>query len=135
MLVFHIFGVIVWVGTMLVTCTMLALVPAEAGVAKQRLIVTARRLFNVGGNIGALATIIFGILAILAYPQVMAFGWLHVKLLLVLLLIAVHVRIYVRLNGLRLDADSATRREFSMLHGIVSLLLLGILIMVIVKPF
>jgi putative membrane protein len=134
-LVFHVFGVIVWIGTMLVTCTMLALVPEEVGVAKERLILTTRRLYTVGANIGAVVTIVFGILAILAYPQVLAFGWLHVKLLLVLLLIAVHFRIYQRLNRLRLNAAGATRREFSMLHGVVSALLLGILIMVIVKPF
>ncbi|MGH7933238.1 MAG: CopD family protein [Candidatus Binataceae bacterium] len=135
MLVFHVFGVIIWLGTLLVICSMLALVPEEVGVAKERLVMTARRLFHVGANIGAVVAIVFGLLAILAEPEVLKHGWLHVKILLVLILLAVHIRIYVRINQLQDDASQVTRREFSMLHGIVSALLLGILILVMLKPF
>lgn len=114
---------------------MLALVPEEVGVAKERLVMVARRLFHVGANIGAVVAIIFGILAILAEPMVLEHGWLHVKILLVLILLAVHIRIYMRINRLQDDASQVTRREFIVLHGIVSALLLGILILVILKPF
>jgi len=52
-LVFHIFGVILWIGSLLLISTLMMLVADEVGVAKERLIVGARRLFSFSGNIGA----------------------------------------------------------------------------------
>ena len=60
---------------------------------------------------------------------------MHAKLALVLVLLFFHFRLYRRVVALENDPGSATRREFSMLHGIVSLLLLLILVLVLVKPF
>ena len=57
------------------------------------------------------------------------------KLLLVLLMLVVQFRLYQRIGALEEAPLNATRREFSIMHGLVSLLLLGILILVIVKPF
>lgn len=95
----------------------------------------ARRLFNVSANAGAAVAIVFGAFAILAEPTVIESGWLHVKLVLVLLLLGVHVRIYQRITRLQDEPLNATRGEFSMMHGLVSALLLGILLLVFLKPF
>jgi putative membrane protein len=133
--VFHIFGVILWVGSLLIISSMMALVPEEVGVARERIIVAARRLFHVSSNIGAAVAIIFGIFAILAEPFVLERGWLHVKILLVLGLLAVHIRLYLRIVALENDPGTATRREFSIIHGLVSALLLLILVLVFLKPF
>lgn len=135
MLVFHIFGVILWVGSLLLISSLMALVPDEVGVARERVIVVARRLFKVSSNIGAAVAIIFGIFAILAEPAVLAQGWLHVKILLVLVMLAAHVRLNLRIIALENDAGAATRREFSIIHGIISALLLVILFLVFLKPF
>jgi protoporphyrinogen IX oxidase len=133
--VFHIFGAILWVGSLLIISSLMALVPDEVGVAKERLIVTARRLFHVSSNIGAVVAVIFGIFAILADPDVLMRGWLHVKILLVLVLLGVHIQLYRRIIALENDPGSATRREFSIIHGAVSTLLLVILLLVFLKPF
>lgn len=135
MLVFHIFGAILWLGSLLLITSLMALVADEVGVARERLIVAARRLFVVSSNVGAAVTILFGVLAILADPAVLMRGWLHVKILLVLVLLGLHVRIYMRIVALENDAGAATRREFSMLHGLVSALILAILFVVFVRPF
>ena len=113
----------------------MALVPDEVGVAKERIIVLARRLLLIGANAGAAVAITFGILAIVAEPGVLARGWLHLKLLLVLVMVVVHGRLYQRIGTLEEAPLTATRREFSMMHGLISLLLLGVLILVLVKPF
>jgi protoporphyrinogen IX oxidase len=134
-LAFHIFGVVFWIGSLLVISSIMARVPDEVGVAKERIIVLARRLITVTANTGAAIAVIFGILAIVAEPEVLTRGWLHLKLLLVLLMLVVHFRLYRRIRTLEEAPLDATRREFSIIHGLVSLLLLGILLLVIVKPF
>jgi protoporphyrinogen IX oxidase len=134
-LVFHLFGVIMWIGSLLVITSMLALVPEEVGAARERMIVAARRLFRLSANISAIVAVIFGIFLIALEPAVMKMGWMHAKLTLVVILLVVHVRLARRIVAIENDPGSATRREFSMVHGIVSLLLLLILVLVLVKPF
>jgi putative membrane protein len=134
-LAFHLFGVILWLGSLLVLATMLGLVAEEVGVSKERFLVAARRLFDVSANGGALAAIGFGIWLILIDPAVLRQGWLHIKLLLVVVLIILHARMYRRISALEAEPSTANRREFAMMHGIVSLLLLGILLLVFLRPF
>jgi putative membrane protein len=134
-LVFHIFGVILWMGSLLVISSMMALLPDEVGAARERIVVIARRLFHVSSNIGAIVTVVFGIFMVLLDPAVMLQGWMHAKIALVLVLLVFHVRLYWRVIALESDPGSATRREFTILHGIFSLLLLLILVLVMVKPF
>jgi len=129
-IVFHLFGVIIWIGNLLVIASMLSLAAEEMGAARERLIVIARRLFQIGGNIGALATVFFGIILIL-----LVVGWLHAKLVLVLVLLYFHYRLYRRILNLENDPSGASAREFKMIHGFVSALLLAILALAVLKPF
>ena len=131
----HIFGVVFWLGSLLVIATLLGLVPEEVGVAKERFIVATRRLFDVGCNVGAAVAVGLGILLVLLEPEVLRHGWFHLKLLLVVIVLVLHVRLYRRIAALEDEPASATRREFAILHGIVSLLLLAILVLALAKPF
>jgi uncharacterized membrane protein len=63
----------------------------------------------------------------------MRHGWMHVKLALVGLLIVLHVWMYLRSR--RIGDRAAARREFQAVHGLVSVVLLAILVMVIMRPF
>jgi putative membrane protein len=132
---FHLFGVIVWIGNLLVIASMLSLATEETGAGRERLILVSRRLFQIGGNIGALTTVIFGIILILLEPAVLSFGWLHAKLLLVLVLLFFHYRLYRHILNLEDDPAGASARAFKMIHGFVSALLLAILVLALVKPF
>ena len=133
-IVFHLFGVIIWVGNLLVIASMLSLAAEEVGAARERLILIARRLFQIGCNIGALTTVFFGIVLILLDPSVLMLGWLHAKLVLVLVLLYFHYRLYRRILNLENDPSSASTREFKMIHGFVSALLLGILALAVLRP-
>lgn len=127
---------ILWIGSLLLISGMMAFAADEIGAGRERLIAAARRLFHVSANIGAAVAIIFGIFAILAQPSVLDSGWLHVKILLVLLLLAAHARLYMRITALQREPLGKIRRgEFSMIHGVVSLLVLVILALVFLKPF
>jgi len=133
-LTFHLFGVIFWLGGLLVISRLLALVADEVGVAKERLIVAARRLF-IGCNIGAAIAIGFGFLLIAFEPEVLRQGWFHLKLLLVLGLIVVDVRLYRRIVAVENEPGSATAAEFRIVHGMLSALMLIILLLALLKPF
>src|SRR5260370_25768354 len=89
-IVFHLFGVIIWIGNLLVIATMLSLATEEVGAARERLIVVSRRLFQIGCNLGALATVFFGIILLLLNPPVLMGGWLQTKLVLGLVLLDRH---------------------------------------------
>jgi putative membrane protein len=134
-IVFHLFGVIIWVGSLLLIESMLSLVSEEVGAARERIILISRRLFQVACNIGAAATVFFGILLMLLEPDALMMGWLHVKLLLVAVLLYLHYRLYRRIMKLENDPAAASAREFKVAHGIVSLLLLAILALAVLKPF
>jgi protoporphyrinogen IX oxidase len=134
-LVFHLFGVIFWLGNLLVISSILGMVPEEVGITKERFIVAGRRLLKVGANVGAAVAIVFGIVLVMLEPKVLAEGWFHVKLALVLALLVIHWRLYRRVMALEDDPATASPREFKIVHGLVSLLLLGILILALVKPF
>jgi putative membrane protein len=134
-LAFHVFSVILWMGSLLVLSSFLGLVADEVGVSKERFLVAANRLMIFSANGGALATIAFGIWLIVLDPIVLRQGWLHIKLALVFVIIVMHFRLYQRIKALQSEPSAASRAEFAMTHGILSLLLLGILLLVFLRPF
>ena len=135
LLVFHLFGVIFWIGSLLLITSLLAMVSDEVGVAKERFIMVASTLFFGGCNIGGAVALIFGILLMMVDHGVLREGWFHVKLGLVFILLLVHLRLHRRIVALSDNPSSVTRVEFRVIHGVVSLVLLAILAMAIIKPF
>ena len=134
-LALHIFGVIFWMGGLLMVASLLARVPEEVGLPKERFLGAARGLFEVGTNIGAAVTIGLGIILIVMEPPVLRQGWMHAKLLLVAVLLFYHVRFYRRIMFLENNPSHSSRREFRVIHGMVSLLLIAILVLAVMKPF
>jgi putative membrane protein len=130
----HLFGVIFWLGSLLMITRWLAMVPDEVGIAKERFIVASERLFKVGGNIGAATALATGILLVLLDPRVLTHGWMILKLLLVGILLLYHARLYRRIVTLADEPASASRKEFMTMHGVVSLVLLAILLLVALRP-
>ena len=134
-LALHLFGVIFWLGGLLMIASLLARVPDEVGLPKERFLGAARGLFEVGTNIGAAVTIGLGIILIVMEPAVLRQAWLHAKLLLVAVLLFYHVRFYRRIMFLENNPSHSSRREFRVIHGMVSLLLIAILVIAVMKPF
>ncbi|MFZ0246498.1 CopD family protein [Candidatus Binatus sp.] len=134
-LALHIFGVVYWIGGLMMIASLLARVPDEVGLPKERFLGVARGLFETATNIGAATTIGLGILLILMDPAVLRQGWLHAKLLLVAVLLFYHVRFYRRIMFLEDHPSQSTRREYRVIHGLVSLLLIAILLLAVMKPF
>jgi protoporphyrinogen IX oxidase len=134
-LALHIFGVVFWLGGLLMIASLLARVPEEVGLPKERFLGVARGLFEATTNVGAAVTIGLGFVLILMNPLVLRQGWFHFKLLLVAVLLFYHVRFYRRIIFLEDNPSESTRREYRVIHGLVSLLLIAILMLAVMRPF
>jgi len=131
----HIFGVIFWMGGLLMITSLLARVPEEVGLPKERFLGAARGLFESTVNLGAAISIILGIVLIMLDPLVLQHAWIDAKLLLVAILLFYHVRFYRRIKFLEDNPSESSRHEFRVIHGMVSALLIAILVLTVLKPF
>ena len=68
-------------------------------------------------------------------PAYLHQGWLHAKLFLVAILIALDLIVHARARAFQAGRIELRRRECKMLHGAISLVFLGILVLVMIKPF
>ena len=91
-----------------------------------------RRLFAIM-SIGALGTVAFGAALIAAAPLYLSFGWLRLKLLLVLALIGYHAWCY-RLMQQLAAGQGRSQRWYRFFNEVPALLLIAIVILAVVKP-
>jgi len=135
-LVFHLIGLVFWLGSLLVVTQVLAIhseePSAEARAALGRL---EMKLFKGLAHPGAALMVITGAILIGEHPHYLREHWLHAKLLLVALLIVLDLRVYFRATAHLTGRAELRRRECVALHGAISLVFFGILILVMLKPF
>lgn len=111
---------------------------ADEAAAHARFVTMERRLLIIT-HVGGVLALAFG-LALLTWwvghqPDYFSQGWLHVKLSLVALLVGFHV--YCAILTRRFAAGTAQRsaKWLKWFNEIPALLLIGIVVMVVVKPF
>ncbi|MBA4339073.1 MAG: hypothetical protein C0421_09525 [Hyphomonas sp.] len=77
----------------------------------------------------------FGIWMLVLNPDLLSQGWMHVKLALVAVITAVHA--YFMVLGKKVDAVAGTvqAKTLRMLNEVPFILMIGVVIMVIVRPF
>lgn len=138
LLTFHLVGVVMWMGGFMVFARMLRYHAEEPPSARPTLTKIETRL-NFGIAIpGAILTLVCGLLAVrnygLAWFRVSL--WLHVKLVLVLVLLAAHLsatRAQRRIA--RLDVNQPVPRGgWRALHAILGVLLLAIIALAVHQP-
>ncbi|MFP5357954.1 MAG: protoporphyrinogen oxidase HemJ [Gammaproteobacteria bacterium] len=99
-----------------------------------------RRLYGIT-TLAMLGTWIFGIATVLAADSAYAkavyagMGWLHLKILLVLLLSGYHGWLKVTLRRFAARQNTRSARFYRLVNEIPAVLLVAIVILVIVKPF
>lgn len=103
---------------------------------KERFKVMERKLFIIT-TMGAVGTAIFGVWLLVGYAweAYRATGWLHTKLTLVAVLIAYHVYCWKLVQDFKHDSNRHGHVFYRWLNEFPVLLLLGIVILVVVKPF
>jgi putative membrane protein len=100
----------------------------------ERFVTMERRLFGIMTLGGTLAAA-FGVSLLVAAPGYLAFGWLHVKLALVAVLIGYHLWCYRLMIALRNGKNRHSERWFRLFNEAPALLLVAIVILAVVKPF
>ena len=132
---FHVVAMVTWfAGLFYLPRLFVYHADAEDAVSVQRFQVMERRLYAIM-SIGAVATIALGLWMIAAQPAYLAMGWLHVKLLLVALLAAYHGVCYRLMRQFARGDNRHSGKWYRVFNEAPSLLLIGIVILAIVKPF
>jgi putative membrane protein len=134
---FHLFFVIAWfVGLFYLPRLFVYHVEAAGDDASHQRFVTMERRLYAMTTIGMIGTWLLGIALLLSGPEVyMKAGWLHAKLTLVLILSGYHGWLKTRLRAFAERRNTQSAKFYRVMNEVPTLLLLGVLILVIVKPF
>lgn len=93
-----------------------------------------RKLFKLM-TLAAVLAIGFGVSMLALAPDYLLMRWLQLKLLLVMLLIGYHGACYALLQDFATNRNSRSERWYRVFNEIPALLLIGIVILAVVKPF
>jgi putative membrane protein len=94
-----------------------------------------RKLLRLIINPAMIVTFIFGIWLIVLNPGWMQQGWMHTKLTLVIMLTGYHGYLAVLRKKFERDENKHSSKFYRILNEVPTLLLIGIVILVVVKPF
>jgi len=135
-LVFHVIGLVFWLGSLLVVTHVLAIHSEEPSLeARAALGRLETKLLRGLAHPGAAIMVITGVILIFLEPGVLRQHWLQAKLVLVVILIALDLRVTFRARRFQAGLVEMTRAECMGLHGAIALVFSLILILVILKPF
>jgi protoporphyrinogen IX oxidase len=135
-LVFHMIGLVFWVGSLLVVTHTLAMHSQEESTdGRAALSRLESKLLRGLAHPGAAVMVITGFILVGHDPTILHQHWLHAKLLLVVILIALDLRVTFRAKGFQDGSFEMTRGECMAYHGAIALVFTVILILVLIKPF
>lgn len=135
-LVFHLIGLVFWLGSLLAVTHILAVQTEEPSPeVRASLARLESKLLKGLAHPGAALMVVTGFLLVCEDPYFLRETWLHGKLLLVIILVALDLRVTFRAKAFQEGKIEMTRRECMALHGAISLVFFGILILVLLKPF
>ncbi|MGH9405234.1 MAG: CopD family protein [Terriglobia bacterium] len=132
-LLFHIAGLVFWIGGLLVATTLLAQHAREETAEGQLALAQAgMRMLNAMANPGAILTIATGIVLVaIGDPGAPHEVWFQSKMVLVATLIILHGIAYFRARRFVTGALLAPRKSWMILHGAISLVFLAALVCVL----
>lgn len=136
---FHIVFVVAWfAGLFYLPRLFVYHVDVADAASHDRFVVMERRLLGIT-HLGGVLAIVLGS-ALLAWwathaPGYFKQGWLHAKLALVTLLIAYHASMAAFVRQFRERRNTRSGRWFRVYNEVPALLLIGIVVLVVVKPF
>lgn len=132
----HVIGVVFWLGGLLVAARIMGVLGAETSPdARKALTALQGKVLKYSVHPGAAIAVIWGIVILVLDPDYLRQTWLHIKLVLVLILIAVDLLLTFRFRAYEAGNASIEPAQSKLFHGSIALLLLLIVILAVVKPF
>jgi protoporphyrinogen IX oxidase len=132
---FHIVFVITWFAGLFYLPRLFVYHAATVDVpGVERFKIMERRLFAMM-TVGATLAAVFGMATLMRVPEFLQAGWMHAKLTLVAGLIAYHVWCYRLLLDFRHDRNRRSERWYRGFNEVPTFFLIGIVVLVVVKPF
>jgi len=133
---FHIVAVVTWFAAIFYLPRLFVYhAMAEDTVSRERFKVMERKLYRGIMNPSAAVTVLLGIWLLALNPYWMTQGWMQLKLVLVVLLLAYHIWCGQLLRAFRDDRDKHSHVWFRWFNEAPVLLLIAIVVLVVVKPF
>ncbi|WP_317930361.1 CopD family protein [Halioxenophilus sp. WMMB6] len=135
--VFHLFFVISWFAVLFYLPRLFVYhAGCDDAPGNERFKIMERKLYRGMGTFTMIGTLIFGgWLFALKHGYYLAVGWMHAKLLLVVLLIGYHHWCGWHVKQFARDQNRYSHVYFRWFNEVPIFFLLGILILVLVKPF
>ena len=133
----HIFSFVAWMAA-LFYLPRLYVYHAEAtpgGEASETFKVMERRLLRAIANPAMIATWVFGLWLAIGYIGFAGNGWLHAKIFLVVLLTVYHMLLARWRRDFETGRSTRSSRFFRIANEMPTLLLIGIILLVVIKPF
>ena len=135
-LAFHIIAVICWFAALFYLPRLFVYhAMSENEISIERFKVMQRKLYRGIANPSMIATIIFGLWLVTLVPAYLNEIWFQLKAGLVLLLIGYHHMCLSHMKRLAEDRNDKTHVYFRVFNEVPVLILVGIVILVVVKPF
>ena len=134
----HIISVIAWMAGMLYLPRLFVYhAETEAGTDQSETFkIMERRLLKIIINPAMIASWIFGLSMLYANPGMLeGAGWMHAKLLFVLILSGVHGMLAADLKRFAKDENTKSSRYYRILNEVPTVLMIGIVIFAVVQPF
>ena len=135
-LAFHIIAVICWFAALFYLPRLFVYhAMSEDEISIERFKVMQRKLYRGIANPSMISTIIFGLWLVTLVPAYLNEIWFQLKAGLVLLLIGYHHMCLSHMKRLAEDRNDKTHVYFRVFNEVPVLILVGIVILVVVKPF
>ncbi len=112
----------------------LAMVPSDSHAERERLLVMARKLYRFSSLL-MVPALIFGLWLWLGFGVGKAQGWLHAKLLLVVVAIGYHHMCRSLLRSFEQLANRRSHRWYRVFNEASVLIFAAVVVLVVVKPF
>jgi putative membrane protein len=131
---FHVIAVVTWfAGLFYLPRLYVYHADAKDPISVERFEIMERRLFAIM-TIGALASVGFGAAMLVKAPIYLAMGWLRIKLLLVLVVVAYHIFCYTLMRDFAENRNTRSAKWYRAFNEVPSLLLVAIVLLAVVKP-
>ncbi len=132
----HVISVISWMAALLYLPRLFVYhcSAAKGGELSETLKIMERRLGRFIMNPAMIASLVTGAWLLYENPALLEMPYMHVKLTLLALLLVVHFMLMRWSAAFAMDANSRTHKFYRVINEIPTLLMIGIVVMVLVRP-